>query len=380
MKPFLPIAAAVLLCSSCMPVPFDLALSQGAAATSRMTRVNTSLITVKTGFDPSTRDFAFYPQILASGPDCSNGFVVSARDLSPQVTAVKEASPGTLNSYSGQSFFIANPDPYAPPYAAWPVQVGTSYFLGITFDALDPFNLSSYILLQGDPVAGTMTTVGGFSGPMASRILSDLGVGNAGVIGASVSAGDTAGTFKRVHWLGANTGVPGQYLEIAGQVSAAALVMSATPRGLFWADLSAFIPNGLTRCMYFYDEDPARLPNRSFASWWDTGKGGWVSYAWWEEPTTGSGVYFHKQLPIDHRLDALLSTGQLLSTEGSMARLYDRDGNLQASFPLGNLVYIGEEYVGGAARCYFSQCLIYDHTLHFNVYWIATDQLTTLVD
>jgi hypothetical protein len=215
---------------------------------------------------------------------------------------------------------------------------------------------------------------------MSSRISIDLGVGNAGVIGASVSPGDTAGTFKRVHWLAGNTGVPGQYLEIAGQVNAAALVMSATPRGLVWADLSAFIPNGLTRCMYFYDEDPSRLPNRSFASWWDAGKGGWVSYAWWEEPTTGSGVYFRKQLPIDHRLDALLSTGQLLSMEDGTTRLYDRDGNLLATFALGALVFLGEEYVAGQARCYFSQALLYEHTLHFNVYWIATDKLASLVD
>jgi len=136
--------------------------------------------------------------------------------------------------------------------------------------------------------------------------------------------------------------------------------------------------------MYFYDDnaanDPVRIDNRSFASWYDQSSGSWVSYAWWETPTTGSGVFSSMKLPVDHRLDTLLSTGQLLSTEGGTGRLYDRDGNLLSTFPLGNLVYIAEEYVGGVARCYFSQCLIYDNQLHFNVYWIRTDQLTSLAN
>ena len=133
--------------------------------------------------------------------------------------------------------------------------------------------------------------------------------------------------------------------------------------------------------MYFYDDnaaaDPSRVDNRSFASWYDTSSSSWVNYAWWQSPT-GVGSIFSMRLSADHRLDALLSTGQLLSTEDGVGRLYDRDGNLLATFPLGNLTYIAEEYVGGVPRCYFSQCLVYDGQLHFNVYWIPTDQLGTL--
>jgi hypothetical protein len=132
---------------------------------------------------------------------------------------------------------------------------------------------------------------------------------------------------------------------------------------------------------YFYDEnqlgDAVRLLNRSFASWWDDSSGSWVSYAWWEQP---AGTFHNMRLPTNHRLDALLSTGQLLSTEDGTGRLFDRDGNQLALFPLGTLAYVGEEYVGGVARCYFSQCLIYDKRVHFNVYWIRTDQLSMLAN
>ncbi len=84
------------------------------------------------------------------------------------------------------------------------------------------------------------------------------------------------------------------------------------------------------------------------------------------------------QIPIDHRVDAMLSTGQLLSTEGGTGRLYDRDGTLLAAFPLGNLRLLSEEYVGGVARIYFSQYLEFNNSGHFNVYWIRSDALATL--
>ncbi len=368
-------AAAALLCTACMPVPFDLALSQAAGTAARMSR-DVSL-SYDHGYDQSAHDFAFFPQVLAGGPDYSAGFVVYQRDLQLQIEAVRQGSPGHLDYYGGQQSTSSNPDPHAPPFGVWSLPTGTSHLLTFQFDSLDPFNRSGYTLWHGDG-STSFNADAVYNGLMWNRISADLGVNNAAIIGASVSAGDVPGTFERAHWIGANTGVPGQYLEFSGQASGTGLVMSSTPRGLIWADLSAFIPSGLTRCTYFYDEDATRLPNRSFASWWDSGSGGWVSYAWWETPATGSGLYTHVRLPVDHRIDALLSTGQLFSTEDGTGRVYDRDGATLATFTLGNLVFLGEVYVGGSARCYFSQSLVYSHTLHFNVYWIASSQLATL--
>jgi hypothetical protein len=156
-------------------------------------------------------------------------------------------------------------------------------------------------------------------------------------------------------------------------------VMSTTPPALGTAvDLRTpssyaldFIPAGTTHVQYFYDADPSRAPNRSFASWFDSARGRWRCAAWWG--TTGTGDW--AILPIDHRVDALLSTGELLSTEGAAARVYSREGVLTAAFPLGNLALMNEEYIDGAFRTYFSQCLRYDNQLHFNVYWVQTDKL-----
>jgi hypothetical protein len=350
------------LCTSCLPVPFDLGVSQSVATAAKMTRDNGSSITVNRNGSESSRNFTFYPQVLASGGfDYSAGFVAWQDDFSVGVQAVIN---GSQFSNGGQP--IANPDAHAPPYLGWPVKSGTTYLFGIIFDAVNPAS-SGYALFQATPPS--IFTANGSS---LLSLVTPMGSVTA-AIGASVMASPSA-AFDRLHVLAVGAT---SWVEAAFQVQSSGVNSSTLLRA---AGLTlSFLPTGIKRVMYFYDDnaaaDPGRVDNRSFASWYDDSSSSWVSWAWWEQPV---GTLHSMRLPADHRLDALLSTGQLLSTEDGVGRLYDRDGNLQATFPLGNLTYIAEEYVGGVPRCYFSQSLVYDHQLHFNIYWIATDQLSTL--
>ena len=298
---------------------------------------------------------------------------------------------GHFIEYGSASLTTANPDAHFPAAVGWPVQAmsgptGSSYFLQYTFNALDPLSDNRYSVKKADDVALTFNPLD--DSDMHNRVNLDFSPFDSVVVGASINA-DTSGQRDLAHWLAFDVNNPGSYLEILYTVSESGLGGKATPRGSSSRNLSAFLPASVsastfTRCAYFYDDnlalDPSRLPNRSVASWWDLSRAAWVAYEWWEEPSTGSGTFSYKQLPIGHRLDGLLSTGCLLSTEGGTGRLYDLDGKLLAAFPMGNLVYLGEKFVGGQGRVYFSQCTIYDHALHFNVYWIATDQLATLAD
>jgi hypothetical protein len=378
MRKCLPALAAVtLLCSSCLPVPFDLALSQGAAAAARMTLDNPSLLTASSNYGSDQNDFVFYPSVLSMGGfDYGAGLITSADSMAVQIRAVAGGS-----QYSGTSQGIPNPDRYAPAYVAWPVKSGQSFLLGIVFDALNPATGSGYALLQGNPVARTLNTIN--SSPL--QVLDPV---SKAVIGASVAAEPPSLIYDMLHLLSVDAAGT-SFREVSWWVESAGLFTQNPFRatGAFFPlplPSGMTFPPGTTRVMYFYDEnqpgDPARLPNRSFMSWFDAASGSWRSCAWWEIPATGSGTFSSIELPIDHRIDALLTTGQLFSTEGGTGRLYDRDGNLLATFPLGNLAFIGEQYVGGVPRCYFSQCLIYDRTQHFNVYWIRTDKLATLAD
>jgi hypothetical protein len=348
-----------LLLASCLPVPFDVGVSQAVAAAGKMTRDNPSLITQGYNRGPSAQGFAFYPQVLASGGfDYSAGFITFQDNTSVNIQAFANGS-----TYGGTNQFIANPDPHAPASLGWPVKSGTSFLFGIVFDAVNPASGSGYSIFQATPPSTFTST-----GTSLYNLVLAL-TGNTTVIGASVES-SASSTFDVLHVLGAG---PTSYSELAFSVQSSGVVNAPAPRSTV---ALPFIPAGTTRVMYFYD-DYAAANNRSFGSWFDQAAGSWVSYAWWEQP---AGTLNSLKLPTAHRLDALLSTGRLLSTEGGTGRLYDQDGNLQATFPLGNLVYIAEEYVGGVARCYFSQCMVYDRQLHFNVYWIPTDQLATLAN
>jgi hypothetical protein len=84
---------------------------------------------------------------------------------------------------------------------------------------------------------------------------------------------------------------------------------------------------------------------------------------------------------VDHRIDALVTTGELFSTEGNIGRVYDPTtptGSLEAEFPLNDLRFIGEVYVGGTPTLLFSQALWYNNQVTFNVYSIPTSKLKSL--
>jgi hypothetical protein len=360
------------LCISCSPPPFDLLLSQAAATFDKMSQDNHRLITVDTFFSTDERDFTLYPALGLTGFDYSCGFVVSTGPFNINVRAIRLQSASHYAQYGQQGQALPNPDRYAPPVEAWPVKFAPpfSYLFGIAFDGKDPAR-NGYALYKGDPTTLSFSTMQTTS--LSSQLIVTTGF-DGSVIGASVYPIDSG--YDRTHWLmrdAAGNFNEGEYVVD----SSIGLSSPVFLRGTSLAYPLAFIPPGISRCQYFYDSDSSRAPNRSFVSWFDAAGSTWKSAAWWG--TTGSGDWMI--LPITHRIDALLSTGELLSTEGGMGRVYSRDGTrLGNPFPLGSLRFIGEAYVAGTARAYFSLCLPYDEQLHFNVYWIRTNRLKTLGD
>lgn len=371
MKRLLPLFLTLLACLSCSPPPFDLTLSQSAVTIKKLTKDNTGFITTSFSYGSDESGFIFYPQVLAAGFDYSAGFVASLSGLSLQIRSVAlDPSSYQLTSYGQFSASIYNPDPRAPGSALWPAKGGSSYLFGTVFDALSP-DASGFSLLFGDVSGKTLTTLDG--GSLTIRLDSD--VPGVSVLGSSVQALPAPGA-DALHWLARQTSgsdfVEATYLLGSGVVSFLTAQRGTVPWSL------PFLPPDVTRVMYYFDEDSAgdsaRLPNRSYASWYDTSSGAWKCATWW-----GTAAGDWKSLPdVTSRIDALLTNGDLLSTESEMGRIYDRDGNLLASFPMGSLVYLGEQYVGGVARTYFEQGYITNGLVQFNIYWIETDAITTL--
>jgi hypothetical protein len=372
------IAIATLLIS-CSPVPYDPGLAGSAGTVAKMIQDNHSSVTLYLRDNPSDQILAFYPRLTATGFDYGTGFIVSASNLHVRAGAMStQGGSGALSEFGSFSTLIPNQNQLYPSWSAWPTKDAPAYnaWLGlVTFDSLSP--------LANNSLAAVEVQIGSppvffWQGPSSLHdiVLSQTGFDGV-VLGASVDA-DTDLTRDYSYWL-VRESAGSSFSEFSSPVwSSGTLLTPLRSSGYPYA--LSFIPASITRLQYFHDEnqaaDPARHPNASFASWYD-GLGGWICYRWAEDPPD-SRSYTYAKLPIDHRIDAMLSTGQLLSTEDGTGRLYDRDGNLLASFPLGTLRFLSEEYVGGQARTYFSQLLLYDGEQHFNVYWIRTDALTTL--
>ncbi len=102
-----------------------------------------------------------------------------------------------------------------------------------------------------------------------------------------------------------------------------------------------------------------------------------VSGAWSCNQITSTSV--QPLSGVSNRIDALLTSGQLLSTQDGTLRLYDANGNQLFSKPLNGLQYCYEAYVGSTPYVFFSLPMSMNHGQWvFNVYAIATSSIGDL--
>lgn len=102
------------------------------------------------------------------------------------------------------------------------------------------------------------------------------------------------------------------------------------------------LPGNLLRCLFFSNGATGAAVGEYYS-------GGWVCLQW-----IGSAVT--TMTGVTHRLDAVLSTGYFLSTEGGVLRLYDSSGTGTQLYaiPLNGLQFCYEAYVGPTACVFFS--------------------------
>ena len=242
--------------------------------------------------------------------------------------------------------------------------------------------ISINLLLRLSPMPGTPSNLRNdviLGGPLPNY--------DANVLGFSIYLADLAQPFDNSYWLvRMNSGLDaGKLREVTMDVAATGLAnKSDTKPGAIAFDIPALA--SMKRCNYFFDPDSIRGPTpddrKSYVSWFDTTAGSWRCVRW-----NGAGFTDSKVLPgITHRIDALLTTGMLFSTEGNVGRVYDSSGTEIASFPLGALRFIGERYVDvdgvQTATALFSLARIvterYSETLAIDLYSIPTAGLETL--
>jgi hypothetical protein len=376
-----PGAALLVLASTlvtCSPPPFNLDLSLSAQAASRMTLVGqvgpVGNLSMGSQASQGSPDFAFLPEKDGlGGITLQAGFVHLSSAIDGEQVAFIASNGSQYQRYGGSQWLgPASTDPY-PVDQLQSAKSGHSGF-AVQFNDAAPLT-STYTLATGDPSTNSF-------GPTTSQAL-NVPVGSSPfdgttkeVIGFSIRPDPSAG-LDRTYWLFRQSGTS-NYLEAELNLGSTLMPMSSGTalRGPTYYDLSSIVDTPNNRVLYYFD--PAAM--RSYASVWNSpaAPGGWSTWVWTDNQT----VPTHQQLTgIANRVDALLATGEMFSTEGNVGRVYDptsASGSLEAEFELGALRFVGEVYLGGTASVLFSQALWMNGEITFNIYSIPSAQLKSL--
>ncbi|HVP18682.1 MAG TPA: hypothetical protein VMU36_06765 [Spirochaetia bacterium] len=293
------------------------------------------------------------PAVASLGAfNVQTGFIVTSYSGNEQLLFAYTDQSGNLQTTFVQGFPLNGADPNYPLYEYDATTSTTTaaniivFFFNPTNPAASNANLYTATLPSG-PV----------SAPIGVTLSSIFSPNN--VLGASIFP---------------NSGTPDTFNFLLAGVStysSGSASVNTAPPPPFGAGTSTTGP-ALTipgsRSFYY----SSGTPGMSYASF--SSGGSWICEQWPTGSTTAT------VMPgVTHRIDALLTTGDLLSTEGGVLRLYDPNGSLVLSVSLGGLQYCYEAYVGPTPYVFFSLPISLSHgDWDFRVYAIPTSSMRGL--
>jgi hypothetical protein len=356
---------------SCSPAPFNLNLSQSAVTASKLTFVG-QVGPIQSLSSQNNSNFAFFPEKDSSGGITLQAGFVSWISQSTMQQIAFVAGGQVVGS--PQNLGLITADPPMPGYIIQSVKSAHNNFVF----SYDPATVSHFKWAQmtGNPSANTYTPP--TWNDLNSLINTYFGIGLADCHIRDVSFSPNPNTgYDTAYVLVKDITNANQllqtFLEAQFQISQNGLLVGTQLRGaevglnsLLPSDQAPFGPPYYT--LYYYDPGTTY----GFAEWYYTPSSSWICWKW-------TGIVAPSQVTgITHRIDALLTTGELFSSEGEVGRVYDQNGNQLSQFSLTDLSFVGEVYVGGVALMLFSQALWYNNALQFNVYSIPSSNVKSL--
>jgi hypothetical protein len=347
---------------ACAP-PYIADLDAPAALTRQLTRVGTIGVVSAPG-GSLAKDVKFLPVKPTVSSikdlDVQSGFLISRSSALTHLTYAYMDGDAQINSIIDFPP-VAGADPNYPLYEFDVTATTTTANILVFY--MDPTLIARKARLITAPLSGgSLTDATGFTNPVN---LNALFTGSA--VGAQVSPRPLP-TSDYVNFLATDGAV---YTEVADfQLGGVSLFTGGTPVSI--NNLLNTPPSGVNRFLYYRTQDGTL----SYASYYAGGQ--WVCYQWTSgtPPVILSGV--------THRIDALLTTGELLSTEGGTLRLYDPSGASGAgkellSVELNGVQFCYEAYVGSKPYVFFSLSLGLLHDKWaFNVYAIESKSIRDL--
>ncbi len=359
-------AGAVLI--SCAP-PFNKDLSLSASVLGSLTPVGATVGPFGIGKEDGIKGIFFPEKGTPTGVDTKRGFIQVSNQWGAALWFAWQDATGKYNYIQAGGENVPN-NPYYPPFQLVPYKSGDfiAYLrLAITGNPNgdDVFDFYSTNFTSNPPaisrVPNFVSTVTGFAGA-GDRCL-----------GMSIYPSKDAA--DQIYWLVRE--------KASGLTFEAHQTIQSTPPSTFVGirdlvngmgfNLNSCLPDEtVERCFYYHDPDPSRT-HYGYVSYYS---GGWQTWRF----LIPNAAETTRITAIDKRVDALLTTGRLFSTQDQIGRVYDPTGTGReiTHFDLGNLVFLYEAYDNSTppvARVYFSQTLISNEEMAFKVYSIPTSEL-----
>jgi hypothetical protein len=343
-------AALSLALAGCAP-PYIEALDKAAPLIRQMRAVGTIGSVSLGNSQTNTRFLPTKPTAASLGPgDVQSGFLIQDGGGNEYVSFVYTDSSGQAQNSNSQSFSLAGADPNFPLYQYEVAATTTTANLVVFYMNPTTASSNSAQLLTSSASSGSLAVTAG------PATLTSYTGGVFSVIGEQVVP-TVSGGPDNFRWF-CSDGL--------GNFSQVPTYSLAVPPAVFNTNAVAGAPLAIpavNRYMYY------TTLVRGYAEYFSGGQ--WVCYDISGAPVILGG--------IRHRIDALLSTGDLLSTEGGAFTLYDPSGSQLFSVASDGLQFCYEAYIGSTPYVFFSLPMQVAHgNWLFNVYAVPTSSLRSL--
>ena len=343
---------------SCAP-PYSAELNSSAGIAGQMTLLGT-IGPVNSPDGNSTKAIKFLPikptaaTATLSQLGAVSGFLVSESPGSESLRfAFQDSSGNVQTTNNAGSFSLAGADPHYPLYEYDVITTTTTanilvYYLG---NSASPGNNTYQCFtaaMPNGPLQAVTNPPTFFTGLFASSA----------VLAAQVFP-LSAAPYDRFNFL---VSIGTTYGDATASFASTSFSSGSTTTN------NVPLPGAGFRTLYY--EGPLGSP--SYASYFTAGN--WVCWQW--TPATSSAPTLTS---VTRRIDAVLTNGDLVSTQDGTLTIYDFNGTELNSVPLGGMQFCYEAYVGTTPYVFFSLSMGFSHqSWAFRVYAIPTSALQGL--
>jgi hypothetical protein len=326
---FAALPALLGLLAACSLPPYNEDLSLAQVTKSKMDQVN-FIGPVYSNLDDRTMQTEFYYLPDRNDPADGGGFLVNTASYGLRVWYLADSSSSLEASWP---IDLDNESDTSNNYLLQPIESATGHYLSL---ARAPQN-DLRLIYSTDP--SNVVQAAGFPVSFGTLFTST-------VAGTNIYPDSTAGADLQYFLCYSG---PGIYKEAQCSTNTGSGVSLGTPgptNGL------GLVPDDLTNA--FYCHDPAA--DKSYLSYWSDSAREYRSYSWtWDTDYPAIAPTDFRELPdIKGRIDAVLTSGQLLSFKNGACTVYSSAGKKLYRFPLGGLKFCYERYDAGTPKLYFS--------------------------